>query len=145
MAGNFSATVSDWVRETEARMTAVRNESVERLIEVMQTPVGAGGNMPVDTGFLRASLRTTIGKASFAVTTNPGKLSVAYDSGEITLVLAGAKVSDTIEAVFTANYALAAEYGGENRQGRRFVGLAVQQWPQIVREVSIEAQGRAKK
>src|SRR5690606_12512139 len=52
----FSGQVDDWVLATEKRLTAVLRESTRRVIEVMQTPVNEGGNMPIDTGFLRASL-----------------------------------------------------------------------------------------
>lgn len=129
--------------KTKARGDAVLRESAQRVIEVMQTPVAGGGNMPVDTGFLRASLQTSLGEPAAAITFNPGKAKVSYDDGAVNLVIAGAHLGDTISAVYSANYAIYVEYGSKGGAGRRFVGLAAQQWPAIVAKVSQEAQQRA--
>lgn len=136
--------MTGWVRETKQRMAAVKNESVRRTIEFMQTPVAKGGNMPVKTGFLRASLKATIGQAQFATMENPGgDRTFSYDGGEVALIIAGAAIEQPIEAVYTAVYARVANYGGENRAPRLFVDLAAQRWTQTVAEVSAEAQRRA--
>lgn len=139
--GSFSASVSAWVAEKKTRMTAVRNESIQRVLEVAQTPVAKGGNMPVDTGFLRASLQVVAGDANFTLRENPGGKH-SFNGGEVTLILAGAPLGKPIEAVYTASYARHVEYGARGRPGRRFVGLAAQQWARIVDEVSREAQAR---
>lgn len=156
MAGqkSFSAQVSEWVKEIKERQIAVRNEAAQRVIEVMQTPVGKGGNLPFDTGFLRASLMAVIGEAKFELTEAPhGAGAVPYNAGQVTLIIAKAELSDPIEAVYTAKYARRMEYGfvGKdslgrtyNQAGRRFVALAAQQWPRIVAEVATEAKARAK-
>jgi hypothetical protein len=141
---DFSATVNSWITETKERLLAVRNESAQRVIEVMQTPVASGGNLPVDTGFLRASLRATLGEPAFPVTENPGG-SFSYDAGTVSLVIADAKITDTITAVYGANYAIFVNYGTSRTPARRFVDLAAQQWPRIVEEVAAEARARAKK
>lgn len=144
--GSFSAQVRGWVAEKKTRMVAVRNESAQRLIEIMQTPVAKGGNMPVKTGFLRASLKAAIGQANYTTAPNPGgDMAFSYDGGEIALVIRGAKINDTIEAVYTANYARVANYGGDKRPARLFVNLAAQQWPQIVAQVAAEAEARNKR
>ena len=141
---SFSAQVSAWVAETKGRAKAVRDESAQRVIEVMQTPVGAGGNLPVDTGFMRASLLATTGEVNFVARGRPdGGGRYAYDGGHVSLVIAGADLNDTITAVYTANYARHVEYGARGRPGRRFVALAAQQWARIVSEVAAEAQSRA--
>lgn len=143
--GPFSAGVSAWVAQTKERMDAVRKESAQRVVEIMQTPVAKGGNMPVDTGFLRASLQGAIGQGGFTPRENPNPDgSFAYDAGPITLVIAGAAPSDAITVAYTANYSAAANYGARGRPGRQFVGLAAQQWPRVVSEVAAEAQRRAK-
>ena len=41
---SFAAQVDDWVRETDAQMTSVFQESAQAIIAEMQTPVGAGGD-----------------------------------------------------------------------------------------------------
>ena len=151
---SFSAQVSEWVKETKERQIAVRNEAAQRVIAIMQTPVGQGGNLPFDTGFLRASLMAVIGNANFELKANPESgAAVPYDAGQISLIIAKAKLSDTVEAVYTAKYARRMEYGFSgkdslgrtyNQTGRRFVALAAQQWPRIVSEVATEAKARAK-
>lgn len=171
---SYSAQVDKRVAETKALMLAVRRESIERHIELMQEPgpskataakaVGAGaglgktkangsrgvskraygpitnpggtGNLPVDSGFLRASLVVGIGSVSVPVTTPPPEpTTFTWDEGQVELAIAGADIDDPIEARYTAVYARVAEYGGPNRMGRRFVGLAAQRWVQIVESV----------
>lgn len=141
--GAFSAQVSAWVAEKQKRMVAVRNKSIERVLEVAQTPVAKGGNMPVDLGFLQSSLMAAVGRANFALRERPkGDAKYGFDMGQVTLIVASAKLGEPIEAVYTANYARPQEYGARGRPGRRFVGLAAQQWPRIVDEVCREAQAR---
>lgn len=141
--GSFSATVKGWASERKERMVAVRRESAQRTIEIMQTPVAKGGNMPVKSGFLRASLKATIGLSNFATIANPNATgSYAYDPAQISLVIAGADVNDPITAVYTAVYANVANYGGPNREARMFVDLAAQRWPGIVSQVAAEAETR---
>lgn len=146
MAGKFSATVTGWCAEKKTRMVAVRNESIQRFVEVMQTPVEYGGNMPVKSGFLRASLVAEVGLGSFAARPKPdGDGVYSYESSAINLVIDGAGVSEPVTVAYTAVYARAANYGGENRPARQFAGLAVQRWPQIVAEVAAEAERRNRK
>lgn len=142
--GKFAAQVGAWVAKTKARQEAVFKESAQRVIVVMQTPVAKGGNLPVDTGFLRASLMATIGPPTASTTPNPGgEGKHSYDAGAVSLVIANASITDTITVVYTANYARFQEYGAHGKPGRRFVALAAQQWQAIVAEVAREAQARA--
>ena len=142
--GPFTAGVNAWVAQTEARMRAVRAEAAQRVVEIMQTPVAKGGNMPVDTGFMRASLQGQIGMGLFGPMSKPkGVDKFDYDAGPVNLVIAGSKLTDTITVAFTANYAIHQEYGARGRPGRAFVRLASQQWGRVVQEVSAEAQTRA--
>ncbi|MBP8062389.1 MAG: hypothetical protein KAY29_00825 [Brevundimonas sp.] len=142
--GPFAASVGDWVAATQQRMDAVRKESAQRVVEIMQTPVAKGGNMPVKTGFLRASLQGAIGQGAFTGRVNPNpEGAFGYDAAPISLIIAGAKPSDAITLSYVAVYAAAANYGSRGRAGRQFVGLAAQQWQRVVSEVAAEAQQRA--
>jgi hypothetical protein len=142
--GSFAAKVSDWVRETKARTDAVYRESAQRVISLMQTPVGQGGNLPVDTGFMRASLRVNLGFGLPAAMDKPdGVAAFAYDPGAVNLTISGADVKTPITAAYGAVYSKHVEYGSRGRAGRRFVSLAAMQWPRIVSEVATEAQARA--
>lgn len=140
----FSAQVDGWVRATKERSEAVFKESAQRVVEVIQKPGpsvanpsgGAGGNMPIDTGFLRASLQGSLNGGLPALRDNPGG-SHNYDGGQINLVIAGAKLGDTITMAYGANYARFME------ERYAFVRLGAQQWQQVVNEVANEAKGRA--
>jgi hypothetical protein len=142
MAGQkaFDAQISDWVKQTQQRIDAVFRESAQRVIEDMQTPVGAGGNMPVDTGFLRASLQVSTQLPTPRGGAPEEGKTYAYDAGPVALVIAGAHIGQTIYAVFGAAYSSAVEYGSRGREGRHFVGLAAQRWPMTVTAVCRDLQ-----
>lgn len=138
---DFAAQVSAFVAATKARQIAVFRESAERVIEVMQTPVAAGGAMPIDTGFLRASLQITKDAPTPAAKANPGGAH-AYTAGMASLVILSAEPGETIYACYGANYAAAVNFGRSGKPGRQFVGLAAQRWTQIVNAVCGELQSR---
>lgn len=94
---------------------------------------GGSGNLPVDTGFLRASLVATQGKTPPSlVTDNPNGRRKTYNPSSINAAIALATLQVGINFTYTASYAYYVEMGARGRPGRRFVGLAVQRWPQIV-------------
>lgn len=141
--GSFSAQVSAWVKETKERREAVHKESAQRVVEIMQTPRGAGGNLRVDTGFLRASLVALPGTNLPGQTAKPeGIDAFTYDAAQINLVIAGADITQPLTFVYTANYARPREYGAKGKTPDRWVALAAQQWPQVVDQVCTEAKAR---
>jgi hypothetical protein len=142
---SYMAKVAADVATTKARMLAIRNEAAQRTIEIMQTPgpsvanpgASAGGAMPIDSGFLRASLMAGLGGANFALKDNPNPDGRhRYDGGEVALVIASADLNDTITAVYTARYARIVE------ERYAFVRLAAQRWPQTVDGVVAEVKAR---
>lgn len=149
---SFAAQVNSFVLQTNARMLAVFRESSQRVITVMQTPVGSGGSMPVDTGFLRASLRVYNGAVFGApALTASVKGAAAYNVTAAVAAISNAQLGETITALYLASYALRVNYGyvGKDSLGREynqsgylFVELAAQQWPSIVRQVSAELKSR---
>lgn len=136
---NFSADVSAWVAETQQRLDAVFRESAQRVFEIAQTPVGAGGNMPVDTGFLRASFRVTTGMPAPVDpgATNKERVTMSFSPGPIL-----AELGQTVYGTWTAAYASAVNYGTSKRRGYHFVELSAMRWPAIVAQVSEELQQR---
>ena len=107
------------------------------------TNPGGSGNLPVDTGFLRASLVVGRGTLSLPTTAPPENAQgFTWDAGDVTFVLSGASITDPIEARYTAVYARVAEYGGPNRRARRFVALAAQRWGEFVNQAVNEARSR---
>jgi hypothetical protein len=144
MAGPFSAQVNAWVAAVPERQEAVFKEAVQRIVSIAQTPVGAGGNMPVRDGFLRASVMATLGGSIPMQTLKPADgVAYSYNPAEVTLVIASAERDDLITIAWTANYARHVEYGARGRAGRRFLALAAQQWGRVVTEVATELQTRA--
>lgn len=133
---SFSAQVDAWVRKSEARLEAVFKWSAQDVISEMQevgpsvaNPDSFGtGHMPVDTGALRASLQAALDTPATPAMTfrPPSGGSIAYDPSPVALVIAGAKLGQTIYATYGASYAprMEARYG--------FVRLAAQQWARIV-------------
>lgn len=115
---------------------------------------GGAGNLPVDTGFLRASLVATPGKIAPSLSTNnmSGR-SKTYNPSAINAVIATATLDQGINFVYTAAYAARIEYGFDgtdalgrhySQRARRFVGLAVQRWPQIVSRSARQLEYRVK-
>ena len=141
---SFSAQVSEWVRQTKERQDAVLREAAQRVTELAQTPIAKGGNLPVDTGFLRASLHASLNGAMPPLREKAaGGGPVAYDSAAVSLVISNAKVGDVITFAYGANYARYVHFGARGRAGRPWILLAAQQWPRLVNEVAAEAQRRA--
>jgi hypothetical protein len=117
---SFTQQVNAWIDKAERRIDKVIKQSAADVFAEAQRPVAEGGNMPVDTGFLRASLQTDSG----------GSASSGPDS--YLLAIAGMQPGDPITGVWTAEYARHVEYGARGRPPRRFVGQAAAQWPEIV-------------
>ena len=142
--GSFAAEVSAFVAKAKHLREAVHKESAQRIVGIMQTPRGAGGNLRVDTGFLRASLLATTSTALPPSVDQPeGQQPFSYDVGQINLTIAGAEISQPLTFVYTASYARPREYGANGQAGDRWVALAAQRWVQTVNEVCTEAQSRA--
>ena len=131
MAKSFADQVGQFVEKTQRNLDAVFKQSTQEVFEIAQTPKGAGGRMPVDTGNLRASLAMYLN----------GTPSAKGESG-YSITVASAKFGDRIQGVYEGvDYALRMEYGfvGEDKLGREynqkgnfFVGNAVAQWDDIV-------------
>lgn len=104
---------------------------------------GEGGNMPIDSGYLRASLMASTKMPKPRGGAPEEGKTYSFDEGQVALVIAGAEIGDTLYAVYGANYARAVEYGHNGAPARGFVRLAAQQWQGIVAEVAAEARSRA--
>jgi hypothetical protein len=134
---NFAAQVDDWARKSEARLTAIFREATQRTVSLAQQRI------PVDTGFARASVRASLQDMPpiDPAATKPGG-PVSYDSGAVTLTIAGAEIGQTIFVGWTANYVQYLENGHSKQAPSGFVRLAALQWPHTVSEVAAEAKAR---
>lgn len=157
--GQFAAEVDEWVLKSKKRLLYVFLEAVQRVISTMQevgpskARGGSGsGRMPVDTGFLRASLVVEINSLTARQTVNESSVgSYSYNDSQVSLIILAAKLGDSIYAVYTAVYARRLEYGfsgtdsrgvSVDQEGYGFVSGAASQWRAIVNQVVREAKAR---
>ena len=117
----FTAQIAAFAEDAKRKMELVVKQSAQDVGEIAQRPVAKGGNMPIDTGFLRNSLVAGLN----------GTTSLSGPDAYV-LAIAGAELGDTIFFGWTASYARFVEYGTQGRAGRFFMLNAAQQWPQIV-------------
>lgn len=136
MAGkSFAADVDAWARKSKLRMEAIFKESLQRVVEDANTPRAQGGNMPVDTGFLRNSLLADINAMPSGPSRREGDGPIK-PSDDVGLVFVRATLGDTLYVGWSAVYArrMNIKYG--------FRDSAAQKWPQVVAEVTAEAKRR---
>lgn len=127
----FSAQIEAFARKIPGALDDIRKGAAQDIVEEMQTPKGAGGNMRVRTGFLWNSL---MGSTAAMPTINPGSRppkdatpgSYGYDGAQIELVILGSELTDPLFFGYTAAYAGVREY----HDG--FVRLAAQNWRDTV-------------
>lgn len=136
MADNFSAQVADWAHAVEGAHETIFKESVQRLVTELNTLVPVG-----ETAFLRSSLQASSSAMPALVRENPGVADADYVA-EITLVIAGTDLGETIYLGYTANYSHWVHFGTSRMTGRPWVTMAGQRWSQIVREVEAEVMAR---
>ena len=124
MADNrkFIADVSKFADKTADQMLRVARQSIQDVVRIAQTPVAQGGNMPVDTGFLRNSLVTEVRGAS-----------VGSGADSYVLGLSALQLGDPFNVAWTANYSVARHYlVGVGQGGGLWRDNAAQQWGRIV-------------
>lgn len=133
--GKFSATIGEWAKKVQGAEEVVFKESVQELVSELNALA------PVDTGFLRASLRASTAAMPVLSLDNPGGTHT-LDAGSIELVILGADIGDTIYLGYTAAYGAHVHYGANGRPGRPWVLMAAQRWPQIVQAVAARTKQR---
>ena len=140
---SFSAAVAQWADKVEGAVEAIFKEATQEVVEEMQRPVGQGGRMRVDTGFLRASLLASSASMPAISAAKPVEGGTyTPDFGQIEAVIAGADIGDTLYFGYTASYAGYREYGANGQPADGFVRLAAQNWPIIVDRKAAELKAR---
>lgn len=134
--GGKRTTTAKWVAMAKLRQRAIFQDSAARVGREASVPVSKGGKMPLDTGFLRASLcASTSGM--------PSAGGVPLEVALLSLDVGG-----TVYAGWTAVYAMRMEYGfsGEDslgrtyrQQGYGFLRASVQRWPEYVADAAARA------
>ncbi len=116
----FIADVEAFTRLTKAKLLAVAKQSIQDTVRVAQTTVAQGGDMPVDTGFLRNSLVVELRGAE-----------VGTGADSYILGLSAFQLGDPFQVAWSAEYALARHYN-MNAEGSLWRDKAAQQWQGIV-------------
>lgn len=136
---SLSASVDAWVKATEQRLTAVARQSVQDVIDEAQTPVGKGGKMRVDTGFLRASGRLSMNGMPSGPVRAEKDTNYEYNSTIATAEIGKLQLGMSIFFGWTAGYAIYREaYDG-------FLYGAIQNWQKIVDKNVAALKGRVGK
>ena len=125
---------------TERRVDAVLRTATQEIVRTMQTPKAKGGLMPVDTGFLKNSIVTSVNGGALHGTPGADADGGSADSWE--LVVAGFNAGDVLTVGYTAHYARYQEYGTSAFAGNFFMLNAVNRWPAAVRRAVAEAKRR---
>lgn len=130
---SFSAQVEAWTKKSKLRTEAVFRTAIQSVANEANTPQTRGGNLPVDTHFLQNSLSAKIGSVPSGSSVQGEPMG---DPGDVSLVLAGAKITDLVFVGWTAEYA--------RYMNIRFAfrDLAVQRWQHHVDRATEEAKRR---
>ena len=123
--GRFAAQVAEFERKTLAKLLRIIRIAAQDVFADAQKPVGEGGRMPVDTGFLRNTAQS--GLNGFTIGEGPD----AY-----VLSLAQMNIGDTVYIVWTAEYARHVEYGTTRMPARFFMRGAAQKWQMFVNQAA---------
>ena len=115
MAKSFSTQIDDWIKASQGRIDAVAKQSAQDVVAAAQKRRSAGGNMPVDTGFLVNSIRGNVGGMPSS-SSQPVALAI----------FRWMPAQKPLYIGWTAHYARYMEY----KYG--FMRLATQQWQDIV-------------
>jgi hypothetical protein len=145
MAKYTFAQLPEWVRKQKELSRAVLQASAQELARranlqgpsVARGGGGAGGRMPIDTGFLVNTFAAQIGGMPSGPS-RPGEGSPGDWEVPTTLVIAGMKAGDTLFMGWTAAYARRQE----ERYG--FMKGAAAQWQSVVDGVVADARARAR-
>lgn len=124
MADNrkFVADVERFANLTADKMLRVAKQSIQDTVRAAQTPVAQGGDMPVDTGYLRNSLVTEVRGATV------GSGGDSYVLGLSTLQL-----GDPFSVAWAADYAIPRHYAvGVGQGGGLWRDKAAQKWSGFV-------------
>lgn len=127
---DFAAALGEFANETEDKILAVFRQSSDDVIERMRvyTPVQYG----FLAGTIQGSLNTPVPIDPAATNENKAHISADASTGQVSLVIADAKLGDTIYGSFTMAYAGFVEYGTSKMQPRAMVRRAAAEWQTIV-------------
>jgi len=120
----FIADVSRFSRLTKEKMLRVARQSLQDVVRIAQRTVADGGDMPVDTGFLRNSLVTEVGGSR-----------VGEGGDSYILGISALELGEPFIVAWAAEYAVKRHYSvGVGQGGGLWRDRAAQQWSRIVEQ-----------
>lgn len=138
---SFENQVRQFDVKARQALRVVARESVQDVISIAQTTVGAGGRMRIDTGFLRASIQAALHTMPSGPTApkkgakkGQHKTQVAGEPVAVTLLQWDPYTSARLFVGWTAAYARTREYHDSYLEG------AVELWDQIVKRAAKKAE-----
>lgn len=118
----FIADVSKFADKTKGQMLRVARQSIQDTVRSAQVTVAQGGDMPVDTGFLRNSLVTEVRGSQ-----------VGEGADSYVLGLSALQLGDAFQVAWTAEYAIPRHYMvGVGQGGGLWRDKAAQRWSGFV-------------
>lgn len=118
----FTADLQRFADLTEDKMKRVAQASIQDVVQIAQTPVAQGGDMPVDTGTLRNSLVSDLDGAQ-----------VAQGDDSYALAVAQLQIGQVARFGWAAEYARPRHYMvGVGQGGGLWRDKAAEQWQSIV-------------
>ena len=118
----FIADVGAFADLTTDKLERVAKQSIDDTVRAAQKPVAQGGDMPVDTGFLRNSIVYEV----------DGR-GVGEGANSVTLALSAFEIGNVFTVAWTADYAIPRHYMvGVGQGGGLWRDKAVQRWQATV-------------
>lgn len=116
---SFSTDVLKFNQKTRYKIAGIIRDSVQDLADEVSTPTARGGLMPVDTGFLRNSIKAS------TTGTPVGSGETQGDYNEVGIIVANWKFKDILRLGWTAAYAnkMNDKYGFFTAGIQRFVHI----------------------
>ena len=121
MTVSYVAQILEWNEKAKRNRMMVFRIAGQDLFASAQRTVSMGGNMPVDTGFLRNSVIAQLNGS----TTMTG--ADAFVAG-----IAGMSEGDEVVVGWTADYARHVHDGTKHMKGTLFLALEVQNWQRYI-------------
>lgn len=139
---SFSASIAAFATKTKAQQQAVLSESIQDFMDIAQTPVANGGNMPVLDGHLINSVVTELNGSQIGAAAEIEDLSGGQSAANIALLVTQMEPGDTARIGWAAAHAMRQHEGfvGEDslgrsydQQGKHWIDKTATQWPAIVK------------
>lgn len=129
MRNTLSITAKQFAKQFDVNAERAIRGAVTSVLTEANTPLGAGGPMPVDTGLLRGSLSVQAGRGAM-------KQIRTIRSGDAWKGELNAwKMGKGLRFGWTAPYADHVEYGAQGRPGRGFARMAASRLPVVLMDV----------